>query len=266
MQKRAKSIPKICCQTYADGRVLAYLNVPLPNKRGKKRYERKYLGRYGSPEAAEEYRRFRENWKKNNGILASAPESLSIAGLCREFMAFCRGDYSATSHEPEKYFRILAQLVNFCGTESVEDFGLVRFEQYRTSLVDSERYCRREINDRVRRIKYVFSWAAQRRLVSLTVNAEVQLLKSIRLGRSRARENEPVQPVPLEHVLKTLPLLSTPIQAMVRLQLITGCRPEEIRIMRPCDLDREIKNGCWRYIPAHDKTQQFRYFVLLGLL
>lgn len=89
----------------------------------------------------------------------------------------------------------------------------------------------------------------------MTVAAEVHLLKPI--PRGRYRDNPPVLPVPMEHVLATLPLLSSPVAAMVRLQLLTGCRPEEIRIIRPCDIDRELKNDCWRYTPAHHKTQRF---------
>lgn len=264
MRKRSVFFPKICKQVRSSGVMDAFVNLPVPVAAGQKtRYERHYLGPFGSTEAATQYARLKELWQRNNGGVTSKREILSIAGMCREFMAYCRSNYAPTSYEPEKYFRSLSQLIDFCGPESAESFGLLRLEQFRTSLISSDRYCRKEINQRIWRVKAAFDRAAQRKLIPVTVAAEVRLLKPIQRGRYR--DNPPVPPVPMEHVLATLPFLSSPVAAMIRLQLLTGCRPEEIRIMRPCDIDRELKNDCWRYTPEHHKTQRFNEAKIIPL-
>jgi hypothetical protein len=65
----------------------------------------------------------------------------------------------------------------------------------------------------------------------------------LREGRMRAREAEPVGPVPLEHVEAVLPRLPWPVAVMVRLQLLCGCRAEEVMAMRGCDLSPAIPSG-----------------------
>ena len=264
MRKRSVLFPRACKQVRPSGAIDAFVNLPVRVAPGEKpRYERHYLGPYGSPEAAAEYARLNEAWRQNNGFVAPKRDILSVAGLCREFMAYCRTNYSPKSREPKKYFRALSQLVDFFGTEPAEKMGLLEIENFRNSLIRSDRYCRQEINARITRIKSALTWAAQRRIIPAAVVAEICLLKPI--PRGRYRDNPKVKPVPIEHVLATLPYLSSTVAAMVRLQLITGCRPEEIRIMRPRDIDRELKNGCWRYKPAHHKTQRFSEIKIIPL-
>jgi integrase len=62
-----------------------------------------------------------------------------------------------------------------------------------------------------------------------------------------------VLPVPRSTVDATLPYLPTVVADMVRFQLATGCRPGELCIMRPCDVDRS--GAAWVYRPETHKTQ-----------
>jgi integrase len=44
------------------------------------------------------------------------------------------------------------------------------------------------------------------------------------------------------------------VQAMVRFQLLTGCRPEEVCVIRPLDID--MRNpACWVYRPGSDRGE-----------
>ena len=72
-------------------------------------------------------------------------------------------------------------------------------------------------------------------------------------GRTPARETEPVVPVSDEVVEKTLPILPEVVADMVRFQRLTGCRPGEVCILRPRDVDRS--GEIWRYVPASHKTE-----------
>jgi integrase len=67
-----------------------------------------------------------------------------------------------------------------------------------------------------------------------------------------AREAEPVGPVPIEHVEAVLPRLPRPVAAMVRLQLLCGCRAGEVMVMRGCDLTPG--DPVWEYRPARHKN------------
>src|SRR5207248_821919 len=51
----------------------------------------------------------------------------------------------------------------------------------------------------------------------------------------------------------TLPYLLPQVRGMVEIQLLTGMRPGEVRIMRACDLD--TTGAVWLYRPAHHKTR-----------
>lgn len=50
----------------------------------------------------------------------------------------------------------------------------------------------------------------------------------------------------IQHVLP-------PVAAMIRLQRLTGMRPGEVVIMRPCDIDRSAQT--WVYRPGSHKTE-----------
>src|SRR5262249_58694475 len=71
-------------------------------------------------------------------------------------------------------------------------------------------------------------------------------------GRSPAPDRKPVRPVEDNRVQAVLPFLPPPVAAMVRLQRLTGMRPGEVVIMRPCDVDRS--GDIWYYRPSCHKN------------
>jgi integrase len=75
----------------------------------------------------------------------------------------------------------------------------------------------------------------------------------LRKGRSEAREPDPVQPVDNATVQATLPHLTPVVADMIRLQRITGCRPQDVCNLRPCDVD--MSGDVWLYRPDTHKTE-----------
>lgn len=71
--------------------------------------------------------------------------------------------------------------------------------------------------------------------------------------RTEAREIEPVGPVPDLHVAVVLPFLPPQIAATVKVQRLTGMRPSEVIIMRPCDID--TNQTVWLYEPRVHKNR-----------
>jgi integrase len=95
--------------------------------------------------------------------------------------------------------------------------------------------------------------AAAEELISPTVYQALAAVPGLRRGRTEAREMPPVRPVDDATVDATLAHLPPIVAAMVRFQRLTGCRPAEVCIIRPCDVD--ASGAVWRYRPASHKTE-----------
>jgi len=78
-------------------------------------------------------------------------------------------------------------------------------------------------------------------------------VSGLRKGRTEAREPAPIPPVSDEVVEATVPHLPVVVADMVRFQRLTGCRPGEVCILRPCDLD--TSGDVWLYRPESHKTE-----------
>jgi integrase len=112
----------------------------------------------------------------------------------------------------------------------------------------SRTYCNRNID----RVKFLFRWAASEELVPASVYQALASVDSVRRGKEQARETEPVKPVAVEVVEKTIPFLSPPVSALVKLQMLTGARGGELFGLRTCDIDRS--GAVWKYQPREHKT------------
>ena len=108
-------------------------------------------------------------------------------------------------------------------------------------------------NRHVARVKHLFKWATENELVPATVYYALAAVSGLRKGRCEVREAEPVRPVPQADVDATLKHLPPQVQALVRLQLLTGARGGELRKLRTCDVDTSGK--VWVYRPASHKTE-----------
>src|SRR5690606_36157640 len=103
-------------------------------------------------------------------------------------------------------------------------------------------------------LRHLFKWAAARELVPATVHQALCTLEPLRRGRTAARENPKVGPVPAHLLEATRPWLSPPVRALVELQLLCGARPGELLGMRPCDLQMDTRSGIWIYHPQTHKN------------
>jgi integrase len=116
------------------------------------------------------------------------------------------------------------------------DFGPLALEAIQHKMVNAG-LCRNTVNELVAWIRRIFRWAVAKQLVSPTVFQALNALPGLRKGRTTAREPEPVKPVADTVVNATLPRLPEVVADMVRFQRLTGCRPAEVCILRPCDVD-----------------------------
>jgi integrase len=81
------------------------------------------------------------------------------------------------------------------------------------------------------------------KLVHANVVTDLDCLPPLRFGRRGARESPTVTPVAIADDEATIPHMPPVVADMVRVQLLTGCRPGELCDMRMAELDRSQPSG-----------------------
>ena len=250
-------LPKYSRQRRRDSADLAYVRLD------KKRF---YLGVYGSPESRQRYQRLITEFAEHGTI--NGPEvrdTITVAEVADQYMFFARQYYQRDGQvtaEPANIALALRWLIGLYGKAPARKFGPRALRAVRDQLV--AKHCARTyINHQMERIKRMFKWAVAEELVPPSVYQGLQALPGLRHGRTQAPESIPVQPVP-EHLIEPVKkLVSRQVAAMIELQLLTGARPGEVIMMRPCDID--MGGDVWRYTPAQHKTESYGRMRVLSL-
>ncbi len=190
---------------------------------------------------------------------------LTVAELVARFWEHAEGYYRGPDGSPTSEvseFRYSLRPLNFLvGALPAADFGPLALGEVRDLMVkgyvhpeygEQAALARSLVNHRVRRIVRAFKWGVSKELVPPPVHQALKTVEGLKKGRCEAKESEPVLPVEVSLVEKTLPHLLAPVAAMVRLQLLTGMRPGEACVLRPCDLD--TTGPVWLYRPPQHKT------------
>jgi len=156
-----------------------------------------------------------------------------------------------------QYVRNSDMLKNRHGALPVDDFSPVFLEELRSDFIVSRKkpLCRSYVNKCIGQIRKIFEWGVSRKMVKPDTYTSLVALGDLKKSRSKAKEPRKVKPVDDEIVDKTLPLLPSVVQSMVKLQRLTGMRPEEVRVMRLSDIDTTETE--WFYIPWKHKLDHF---------
>jgi integrase len=152
----------------------------------------------------------------------------------------------------ENYRPCLRLLRRECGDWPVSAFGPKALKALREKMRlagNSRRY----MNDNADRIRRVFRWGVSEELVPAEVLARLDAVEGVRSGSAGVVEHPPVEPVSDVVVEATLPFLPSVVRDMVRVQRLCGCRPGEVCILRPQDIDRSSEP--WIYRPYRHKTE-----------
>jgi integrase len=213
-----------------------------------------YLGRFGTPESRTRYAQAISEWSARGGM-PRADDDITIVEIIARYWQFARGYYTRGGKPTEEIATInaaLAPLKELYGHEPARSFSPLKIQAVRHKMLERN-WARSTINDQVSRIKRMIKWAVAQELIPPAVHHGLQAVTGLRRFRSEARETEPVKPVPEALIDAVRPLVSSAIEAMIDLQLLTGMRPGEVCAMRGCDLD--TSGNIWTYVPAQHKTQ-----------
>jgi integrase len=219
-----------------------------------------YLGGWNTPESRAEYDRRIGEWlaagcgqsKKQDEIRPSDPTvGEVILAFCKHAATHYRGADGAPTQELENVKEALKPLKRLYVRTPSRSFGPLALRAVRDEMVKGG-LARSTTNARINRIRRMFRWAASVELIPAQVVQALETVPGLQKGRTEAREPDPVKPVPIEHVEAVVSHLPRPVAAMVRLQLLTGCRAGEVRAMRGGDL--VPGEPTWEYRPGAHKN------------
>lgn len=227
-----------------------------------------YLGQYGSEESRSEYERLIAEYlshgrqhplsvKTNQrGNDSASNASLTINELFvrywNEHVVHYYVKHGKPTSEHQNIRSAFRRLLELYGDTPVDDFGPTALRAYRQRQID-DGICRSQINKRVDKIKRFFAWAGEHEIAPPMIYHRLQCVRGLKRGRSKAVETERIVPVPDAHVEAVKQLACPEVKSMIELQVLTGMRPQEVTLLRTCDLD--TSGAVWWYTPSRHKTE-----------
>ena len=209
------------------------------------------LGRYGTDEAQQEYRRIIAEWLAVGDVTDSHKKESSycIDDLATAFLKWAERVCGPSDYGNYKT-ALTMTLSDYSGT-LVKDFGTRALKTMQCRFVEKG-YARNYCNKLTRFIKRVFLWGVEWEFVTPEVAGALKLVSSVH--RKEAPNRPGREDVPDEVVKMTLPYLLPTIRDMVIVQRLATMRPGEICGMKVKEID--LSDGkTWVYRPTEHKNK-----------
>lgn len=207
-------------------------------------------------DATAKYEAWLHAFHTNDAIRNPARAAQTVQALASQYQAHADAYYrrpdGVPTREAVNIKHALSPVLDLCGSLAAADFTPSKLRLVREAMIASG-LCRNTINKRIAKVRHMFKWAVEEELVPPSTWHGLQAVGPLKIGRTKAIETKSVKPVPAAHIEKVRPLVPVPVLAMIDLQLLTGMRPGEVRIMRGADLD--TSGATWLYRPEYHKTQ-----------
>lgn len=215
-----------------------------------------YLGKYGSKASREKYNKLVGEWQANGRELPPpVNETVCITKLCLEYLKHAKKYYVKDGEVTDEVAGIKAamkKLRKSYARTPVDEFGPLALQTVQEEMIASN-FSRRYLNQCIGRIRRMFKWGVSRELVPVDVYRALATVSDLRKGKTTARETAPILPVPTEVIESTKKHATTTVADMIEFQRLTGCRPGELFILRPRDVDRT--DDVWKYVPSNHKME-----------
>jgi integrase len=196
------------------------------------------LGKYGSQQSKELYGRLIAQFAAS-GHLDSFGITRTI--LIQDFaLAYLRHSkvYYAGSPEHANMKPVIARLVELYGSAEANSFGAAEFKVVRQAWIDAGRNARQSINRQMARLLRAVKWGVSENLLPATNYQAMRCVEPLKRGRCAAKESTGIAPVEQQLVDQTLKHVTHVVADMIRLQILTGCRPGEVVKIKPEMVDR----------------------------
>jgi len=121
---------------------------------------------------------------------------------------------------------------------------------------------RQGINDIVSEIRSFFRFGVLMEVISPQHADSLRAVPPLLKGQTKAPEGNKKKPVADKIVTATLPHLPHVVADLILFARISGCRPCEARLLRPCDIDRRPLpeyRGCWLWRVPEWKVEHIEH-------
>lgn len=201
--------------------------------------------------------------------------SITVADAANLYNHYADTHYAHSSRERSHVKLAMDMVIGLFGNQPAAFFRARALKEVRTALLHGGKKkarSRRYVNRLVSRIQTAWRWLASDELIPAECAHSVCMVKALQPGEG-GKERPRVMPPHENHVAAILPHCSPTVAAMLRVQLLTGARPGEIRNMRWEEISRSpsqpvpvadtgravaaLKCGettVWMYAPATHKT------------
>lgn len=229
-----------------------------------------YLGKFGSSEADEAYRRIIAQWLAKEGPFTLRDDDpVTIAEVLAGYLQFAERYYGFTGAKKwaGSYVNIkqaISVVNGLYASLPAAQFGPLDMKAILGVMV-RKGWCRKHVNHQASLVKSIFKWAVGEEMIPPATWHALLAVPGLKRGKSDAPESEPVKPVSLDDVVKTKKHLRPALCAMIDFSLLTGCRPNEACILRRGEIDQS-NPACWVFNPAHHKTAHHGHkrLILIG--
>lgn len=213
-------------------------------------------GRWGTDEAKRRYDRAISEWlAAGRRLPVPEKELVTVAVLVDRYWLHVQSYYlqrdGSPTDEQNNIRQALRPLTRLYPDVPVDEFTPRQLKAVRQHMIDLG-WSRPWINQSIRRIRRAFRWGVEEELVPESVHRALASVAGLKAGRTEAPEPDPVKPVSDEMVETTLPHLTPTLATMVRLQRLTGMRPQDVCQMTTGDID--MSGEVWEYRPPDHKT------------
>lgn len=213
----------------------------------------RYFGQWGTAEARTAYERFRLEWVSQNAAPANTRDALIVADLALRFRSWASAYYvkdGRPTSELSNFTVACTAVVELYGTLPADDFRPAHLLATRQHFIDRG-ITRGGCNRYTSKIVRMFAWGVGADLIHPDTAARLKAVAPLAAGRTAAPDRAPVAAADPADVIKTLPHLHPDparravLDAMIRLELVTGMRPGELCAIVPEHVDRSVEP--WRY-------------------
>lgn len=234
---------------------------------GKKQFV--YLGPFGSQEARDRYAQFCADWiagQQQQQQATVAPvdpgQVLTVGGLITRYLGWVEPRYRRRGKPTSQLSLIRSALrpVNLLrGDRPAKAFGPNDLRAVRAAyLAPPDPVSRDTANRYTGLVRQMFAFAVGHELLPVAVHEALQRVEPLR--RAEGEKRERVTPAPAADVeailagdhLSPSPERRAVLAAMVRVQLLTGMRPQDVCGLTAGEVDRSVTP--WAYRPGEHKT------------
>jgi integrase len=189
----------------------------------------------------------------------------TVGELVDQYLAHANEYYRKAGLHTSQYTLIgeAVKALDLYDSLPVEQFGPNALRAVRETWI-GKGVCRTTVNKYQGLVRGMFKWGVSHQLVPVDVYQTLATVEGLRRGRTTAPDYDRKTSVPEGVIEATKAKLPPLLRDMIDLQTLTGARPTEMLLLKPCEIDRS--GPVWEAdITARSKTEhhnqpRFLYF------